>query len=336
MKKVLFATTALVAFAGAASAEIAISGSAEMGFVGGGDNGIGFSNAGEVELHNDVTLTIRATGETDTGLSFGASFDFSKSPEGDENGDIVLDNEAAFISGAFGTLTMGEIDSAMDWAITETVGNPGTIGDDETIHAGYHGAFGDGAYDNQHVRYDYSMGDFGFALSAELDDSGVRDAGYAVGLRYNTTFGATAVGFGIAYQNIDAAGYAPGNLGATGYALPGVSFVGDTDIVAVSANADFGNGFVAGLSYSDWSSAALDADQTQVSLGYTTGALSIGVNYGIWDFPTGDIEGFGLAAAYDLGGGMTVLAGYGDSSWDAAYGSDDGMETFSLGVSMAF
>jgi outer membrane protein OmpU len=58
----------------------------------------------------------------------------------------------------------------------------------------------------------------------------------------------------------------------------------------------------------------------------------------VWDTPTGDIEGFGLAAAYDLGGGLSILAGYGDSSWDAStgLGSDDGQETYSLGVSMAF
>lgn len=333
MKKVLFATTALVAFAGAASAEIAISGSAEMGFVGGGDNNIGFSNAGEVELHNDVTLKIRATSETDTGLSFGASFDFSKE-EGNANGNVSIDNEAAFISGAFGTLTIGEIDGAVDWAITETVGNPGSIGDDETIHAGYMGSFGDGAYDNQILRYDYTMGDFGFALSTELDDSGVRDAGYAIGFKYNTTFGATGVGFGLGYQSVDAAGLLPGNLSSYFPAAPGIS--GDVDIIAVAANADFGNGFVAGLMYSDWSYTGGDADHTQLSMGYTTGALSIGVNYGLFDFPTADIEGFGLAAAYDLGGGMSVHAGYGDSKWDSVLGSDDGLETYSVGVSMAF
>lgn len=321
MKKVLFATTALVAFAGAASAEISISGSAEMGFVGGGD-GVGnpgfAAPTGDLEFHNDVTLTIKATGETDTGLSFGASFDFSK-VEGDANGNVSIDNEAAFISGAFGTLTMGEIDSAIDWAIVETVGNPGSIGDDETIHAGYMGAFADGNFDNQHLRYDYTMGAFGFAISAELDD-GSDDAGYAVGVKYNTTFGATAVGLGLGYQSVEDSGV-------------------DLDIIAVAANADFGNGFVAGIMYSDWDySVGGDVDHTQLSLGYTTGALSIGANYGVWDTPAGDIEGFGLAAAYDLGGGLSVHAGYGDSSWDAGArpGSDDGQETYSLGVSMAF
>lgn len=330
MKKVLIATTALVAFAGAASAEIAISGSAEMGFVGGGDNNVGGFSTGDVVLHNDVTLKIRATGETDTGLSFGSSFDFSK-VEGNANGNVSIDNEAAFISGAFGTLTIGEIDGAVDWAVTEAVGNPGSIGDDETIHAGYMGAFGDGAYDNQHIRYDYMMGDFGFAISAELDDTGARDDGYAVGFKYNTTFGATSVGFGLGYQSIVASGFGPGNVGNY---VGTVS--GDVDIIAVAANADFGNGFVAGLMYSDWSFVGSDADHTQLSLGYTTGALSIGANYGLWDFAAGEISGFGLAAAYDLGGGMSVHAGYGDSSWDAVFGSDDGYETYSVGVSMAF
>ncbi|WP_415183662.1 porin [Phaeovulum sp.] len=353
MKKILLTTSALVAFAGAASAEIAISGSAEMGFVGGGDNNISFAAGGETQFHNDITLSIKATGVTDGGLSFGSLFDFSK-VEGNANGNVSIDNEAAFISGSFGTLTMGEIDGAMDWAITESVGNPGSIGDDETMHAGYMGSFGDGFYDNQIVRYDYSMGDFGFALSAELDDDVAgRSTNYAAGVTYKTTFGSTALGFGLAYQSFEALGYLPGNLGGdggygdatgtsaydpvTGWNTAGLGLDGNIDIVAVSVNADMGNGFVAGLAYSDWSADNADATQTQLSLGYTTGAISVGANYGVYDIDgLGKIKGFGLAAAYDLGGGLSVHAGYGDSSWDNVFGPDDGFETYSVGVAMAF
>ncbi|MBK5947109.1 porin [Rhodobacter veldkampii DSM 11550] len=354
MKKILLASTALVMTAGIAAAEIKLSGSAEMGIVGGGNDNINFATDGETQFHNDLTLSVEATGETDTGLSFGVSFDFSKEDEGNENGNIVLDNEAAFISGAYGTLTLGEIDGAMDWAITETTGNPGTIGDDETMHAGYLGAFGDGAYDNQILRYDYAMGDFAFAVSAEMDDTGERDAGYAVGVKYNTDMGGIGLGLGLAYQSFElgnskdgataiVSSWLPGNIADfagvtsdTSYTLDGIA---DVDVVAVSATADFNNGFKAGIAYSDWQSEVggvtlLDFTQTQISAGYETGPYAIGANYGIYDIDNGpEIEGWGIAASYDLGGGAKVHAGYADSDAD---GVDRSFETWSLGVAMSF
>ena len=62
MKKVLFATTALIASAGIASAQgVALSGSAEMGIIGGdGDF--------ETQFWNDVDVRFTMSGETDNGL----------------------------------------------------------------------------------------------------------------------------------------------------------------------------------------------------------------------------------------------------------------------------
>lgn len=343
MKKILLASTALVMTAGIAAAEIKLSGSAEMGIAGGGADSIGYATKGgtrsaETQFVNDITLSVEMTGETDTGLTFGASFDFSKANDdnyiGDSNGTFTLDNEAAFISGAYGTLTLGEIDGAMDWAITETTGNPGTIGDDETLHAGYLGAFGDGAYDNQILRYDYAMGDFAFAVSAEMDDTGVRDAGYAVGVKYNADMGGIGLGLGLAYQTFEANNLLPGNLrDFAGIGVTGLS--GDVDIIAASVSADFNNGFKAGLAYSNWDTVVGDVDHYQLSAGYETGPFAIGANYGVFDSDFGDVKGWGVAAAYDLGGGAKVHAGYGDSDGDDV-GYPGSYETWSLGVAMSF
>ncbi len=348
MKQILLATTALVMTAGVAAAEISFSGYAEMGVVGGGDDNINFAPGGETQFHNDFNLIVTMSSETDTGLAFGVSTEISKD-EGPSNGNFGADNTAAFISGAFGTLTMGEIDGAVDWAITETVGNPGSIGDDETMHAGYMGAFADGVYDNQIARYEYSFGDFGVAVSAELDDSGNSSDGYAVGMKYKADFGGVGLGFGLGYQKFElAAGgndFLPGNL--TDYVRAGLGLDDDdsiyflgadnkVDIVAASINASFEGGFVAGLSYSDWSSDALDLTHAQISAGYTFGAFEIGANYGQFDVDGLDdkIKGWGLAAAYDLGGGLKVHGGYGDS--DLGNGIDGDFDTYSVGVSMSF
>ncbi|ACM02071.1 porin [Cereibacter sphaeroides] len=329
MKQILLATTALVMTAGVAAAEISFSGYAEMGVVGGGDNAPlpAGRDTNETQFHNDFNLIVTMTSETDTGLAFGASVEISKD-EGDSNGNFSADNEAAFISGAFGTLTMGEIDGAMDWAMTENVGNPGSIGDDETTHAGYFGAYGDGKYDNQIARYEYSFGDFGVAISAELDDTDTNGDGYAIGAKYKGDFGGFGMGFGLAYQTFETLGT---GLGSQGAAL----VAGDVELLGASVNADFNNGFVAGLAYTDITSDLQDGNHLGVSAGFTTGAFQIGANYGVFDMDNQDkIKGYGIAAAYDLGGGLKLHGGYGES--DFGNGNDNDTETYSVGLSMSF
>lgn len=335
MKQILLATTALVMTAGVAAAEISFSGYAEMGVVGGGDGAFAPLPAGrdtnETQFHNDFNLIVTMTSETDTGLAFGASVEISKD-EGDSNGNFSADNEAAFISGAFGTLTMGEIDGAMDWAMTENVGNPGSIGDDETTHAGYFGAYGDGKYDNQIARYEYSFGDFGVAISAELDDTDTNGDGYAIGAKYKGDFGGFGMGFGLAYQTFETDGTGLGSQGAAIVA-------GDVELLGASVNADFNNGFVAGLAYTDITSDLQDGNHIGVSAGFTTGAFQIGANYGVFDMDNQDkVKGYGIAAAYDLGGGLKLHGGYGDSDFGGVFGPGDGddNETYSVGLSMSF
>ncbi|MBC6437430.1 MAG: porin [Rhodobacteraceae bacterium] len=141
MKKVLYTTTALVALAGTAQAEVSLSGSAKMGIVGGDDD----DRNDEVQFWQDVDVTFGLSGTTDNGLTFGASVDLDESIEDtskyDDGGTTV------FISGGFGTLTMGDTDGALDWAMFEanTAGSPGSIDDAETGHTGYLGSYGDGA-----------------------------------------------------------------------------------------------------------------------------------------------------------------------------------------------
>ncbi len=305
MKKVLFATTALVASAGFAAADVSLKASAEMGIFGGDRHG-----EDDAQFHNDFTLTFDGTGETDGGLTFGMHIEVEESNgAGATNGGASYDNESVFISGDFGTLTLGETDGAFDKVLQEVALAAGSIQDDETEHAGYNGNSGlDGSEDNQILRYDYSFGDFSFALSAEQNDNGAGgDDIYGAGIKYKTDFGGTTVAFGLGYQS-------------------GGDF--DADVVGVSVHADFGNGFEAAINYSDLDSDVVDASHVGIGIGYTMDAWAFGINYGEYDVDGGDdSDGFGLAVNYDLGGGAVVQFGYGD-------GEDT--ESYSLGIAMSF
>lgn len=309
MKKVLFATTALVASAGIASAQgVSLSGMAEMGIVGGGVYG------DEVQFWTDVDVTFTFAGETDNGLTFGGSVDL------DENfafAGTTQGGETIFISGAFGTLTMGDTDGALDWALQD-VGMNATIDDAHTTHFGYNGnnvMDGFDGKDGQIARYDYSFGDFSFAASVEIDDTGVDDATFGVGAKYSTSFGGVDVGFGVGYQMASGPGF-------------------DSSAVGVSADVKFGGGFQIIANYTSYDDVVTIFGATDshygIGVGYTTGAISVSVNYGAWDAP-GDPQGYGVQAAYDLGGGAEIQAGYGYSEV-GAFDTDQ----FSLGVAMSF
>ena len=320
MKKLLIASTALVAFGGAAAADVALSGRAEMGI-------FGSTAGGKAQFFTDIDVTFTMSGETDNGLTFGASVDL------DEGGAVsnATQNNAddggatIFISGGFGTVTMGDTDGALDWALTEAgnVGNPGSLADDETSHAGYLGAYLDGGAgngDGQILRWDYTSGAFGVAVSLE-DDNGSNVAntgiGYAIGFKYSLDLSGTTVNFGIGHQK----------------AADNVGVVADAKATGVSAAASFANGLSAGATYTNMSNMVNDKHYS-LGMGYTTGAISVHANYGKF---TGqganpDTKGYGLAAAYDLGGGAVVHAGYG-------YGRTTGAaraRSASLGLGLSF
>ncbi|KGL00745.1 porin [Thalassobacter sp. 16PALIMAR09] len=324
MKKVLFATTAIVAFAGAASADVAVSGSAELGIA---DNGTATENVG---FFSSVDVRFSMTGESDNGLAFGATIDLDDALEAGGNaaaqgnladaGQGIGDNSdndsidyTIFVSGAFGSLTFGDTDGAMDWALTEggNVGNPGSINDAETSYAGYAGAYLDGNGDGMIARYDYAFGDYALAVSVE---QGVLDEenGYAIGFKGNVA----GVSFGIAHQE--------GTAGAVGGA--------NADLTGVSLGYGFGD-LKAGIMLATGENRlGQDDDLMQLGLGYTTGAVSLHANYAERETNNVQSDGFGVAAKYDLGGGAGVHVAYGSGS----VGTAASVDRWSLGLAMSF
>ena len=265
------------------------------------------------------------SGETDSGLSFGVSVDLD---EAGNLGDSTDNNGTAiFLSGAFGTLTVGDTNGALDQAMTTIVG-PGSLTDQESSHDGFKGNYLDGSYDNQVARYDYSVGDLSLSVSAELLDEDVagRSSGNAVGVKYamgNITLGA-------GYQNAD--------LAATDTQFSAdASTVAKVDATGVSVSGTFG-AVTAGVVFTSYDSnqAGYDADHTHVGVSYTQGAMTIGANYGDFDSKANaqDRDGMAVTANYSLGGGATLRAGYETSDGGAA-GADRG-NSWSLGISMAF
>jgi len=325
MKKVLFATTALVASAGFAAADVDLSGSAEMGIIGG--------SGMETQFATDIDVNFKMSGTTDGGLTFGASIDLDESDgngscdtgtfDADSNGTVSggelvaglaacdanggsaafgktgQGGETIFLKGDFGTITMGDTDGAFDWAMKEVDNGLAGALNDAHRGGGYQGNSGlDGTYDGQILSYSYSFDAFSFAVSAEMDDTGAGDPILGLGAKFAADLGASTINFGLGYQSAN-----------------------NVDVWGLSVDATFGTGFTAIANYSDNGT----TDMFGLGLGYETGAWAFSANYN----DNGAADGYGLAVNYDLGGGAVVKFGYGVNSTAST-------DSFSLGVAMSF
>lgn len=365
----IFATTALVAFAGAASAqEITLRGFAEMGMFDAGNTFAGAPNApqntrvtgSEAGFFTDIDVTFTFSSQTDNGLTFGASVDLDEVTGAATSVTNNADDGGATISlgGAFGTVTMGDTDGAYDWAMLEVPTGGGSLADDETSHGGWELPGLDGGHDGQIVRYDYSVGDFGIAVSAELADSPLPTRGpiLGIGFTYGLDFAGGEATFALAYQAGEGINF--GRLGQTAAAsatnpvADTFAVRGDVEATGVSAIVALENGLSAGLTYSQWdlsslvatttvngvpTSAAVPAFEithTGIGIAYTFDAISVGANWGEFDVNVAgaDVSGFGLSAEYDLGGGVTLNAGYGATNVETGLDTS----TWSAGVRMSF
>lgn len=329
MKKILLASTALVGMAGAAAAEITLSGYAEIGIYG-GDNV-------ETQFHNDWQVNFNFSTETDNGLSIGGrvQIEETNSPHS-TNGGLKIDDEAFWISGTFGKVTLGETDGAYDWALTEIYSGT-SLQDDHSTHAGAYWFTGlDGAYDNQIMRYEYSFGDFAVAISVEQDDDErvISSAGAVCG-----AVGDNCANDGITGDTIFGLGAKwSGDMGGNDVSA-GIGYMSaeGIDVVGLSAGVSMPTGFSVNLGYSNYSITGADFDWMGIAAAYTQGPLLVGVNYGKYDFGSfGDSSGFGLVANYDLGGGVVAMAGYGSSDNGSSSFNGNGEDTFSLGLGMSF
>ena len=143
------------------------------------------------------------------------------------------------------------------------------------------------------------------------------------GVKYSGSFAGFDFTAGLGYQAVDAE-------------VNSVDI--DADVIGISLGTTVaGFQIIANYSEADVDIAGFDSDLDHfgIAVGYTFGELLVAANYGEFDGDLAgtDAEGFGLVANYDLGGGATLQAGYGNSDRD---GANNDSEQYSFGISMNF
>ncbi len=185
MKKILLATSALVASAGFASADISLSGDARLGLS---------HTGGVTTLQNRFRVTFAGSGETDGGLAFGAKMRLDNSG--------AVGGHSVWISGGFGKLTVG---TGLDTAANQTTGNVSSVG------LTGHGARLGGYIGSANVVYSYSGSGLSVAISGDTTVAGT----YALGVGYAMDSYSFGVGYGKTVAATQVSLNAKGTFGTT-------------------------------------------------------------------------------------------------------------------------
>ncbi len=324
MKNILIATTALVATAGIAHAEVAVSGSAAAGLK------YNSETTEKAWLFSKVNIAFDASGETDGGLQFG----FNTNHIVENNGSVGNDDTTVYMSGAFGKLSFGAVAEADEQAGLSDIGWDGLDVDDvaETV-------VGDELSDltgvslGHNVNYTYATGPVSFSLSTRLDTSGAGDNtdSAAIGVKYS--FGTGYVGLGYGDHDFNGASSVAAIDTAKVLSVFGGVNVNNIKVAALYSDANFKD--AAGVK-TGGEAYGLNASYTMDAL-----TLSMGASKATFDAATGlgEQSALGLGAAYDLGGGATLAGGVArvKSVGDENQGSADDYETRAdFGVSFSF
>jgi len=194
MRKVLLATTALVAVTGVAHADVSINGYYEFGFESVSDD----QTSDNDDMYNDHEIHISFSSTTDTGMTFGAETEIEATAANTGN-----DESSMYVSGDFGKIEMGQNDGAGPTFVTFPAAHNNNIG---SYDIGSHqknssGTTLTGVYpfpqygrdgDNNKISY-FSPNMNGFKFGYSYSDEGTDNADTAAGLSYSTDMSGVSV-----------------------------------------------------------------------------------------------------------------------------------------------
>lgn len=296
MKNTLLATTALVAFAGAAAAE------GHTSFSFGGEASAEYNSETGYTTNTDLTASMSAA--LDNGLTAAASITFESTAGGDavtaSHGSVSLSNDTASLT--FGTGLVGAV---------RTIS-----GDDYAIGTGDDDAIVDGEIDG--IVGTIAMGEANVIISVPLAESVVGAGVVEVGV--STSAGGWNLGVAVTEDG----GYTMVADGTAGGADVNVGMSSDSEWdlgvslpagpLTVSAKTNEASEWTVGAAYAaDGVSAGIEVnsdDTWDLTVGYTSAGVAVAAELDQDSTLT-------LGATYDMGNGLTIGAGMENVANDA-------------------
>ena len=323
MKKILLASVALTAFAGAAAAEVSFKGDAVLGYnddAGGDYDG----------FYWDATLNVGYEQALDNGLTAGVKFNVDIQEDGTAqdstagNTNLNADDWQLYIKSDVASLTFGDTTTAAGnmWAAAGDMESDGFTTDptDYTAASDVDGV----------LRADVTFGNVTAAISSVISsDSGTAEAEQtSVGIKADLG----AVTIVAAYEEATTVLVEAGDANddeifglSAAFSAAGADFVvayaedENSDSTGLKVTYPMGDVKVAAYYVSE----SVGDDNYGVNVAYAAGAVAVALDYQ-------DDQGVtkvGLDGSYDMGNGLTLLAGMYDQSGDTT-AANNGTDTY--------
>ena len=271
MKKILLATTMLVATAGFAAADVSFSGSAAAGIARNGTANGGAADPNTSGLADDTffmysnaTLNVTMSAASDNGLEFGATTGISAGrsyamadDDGFDIGGATMDDPEIYVSGSFGKVSFNA--------------------------DGYD--FFDDANTDGDVKYTGTFGAISVGLIADVDAS-----------EYSASADATFSGITV---HADADTYNIWNVSAAYTMGAFTAKVGSNEASDHYIRGEYANNGIG--AYAQYNALA-DGNQWEVGGSYANNGISVAAS-------TDEASSWKATAGYDLGGGLSLEAG---------------------------
>lgn len=282
MKKILLTASAVSLMAGAAAADVTVGGDARFGIV--YDEGGHATTSSEFSVQQRVRVLMRATTQTDGGLTFGATLGAEvRNRDGnlDNRNGLYTANPLITVSGAGLDFFLGNTSGAVQDLVGIWSGGLGF--NDELARPGIAAGFkGADVADTQTAKIAYTFGDFKVAASVANapSDPELEDAEIAV--RYSANGITAALGLD-ADEN---------------WAISGSYAFGDARVGAI---------------YRDGPDAAGGDANYRIYGTYTMGATTIGATYTETNAAS---AAYGIGVSHALGGGVSAHGAIGVDTTD--------------------
>jgi len=261
--------------------------------------------ADDTSAANRMRFTLAASGETDSGISYGVKGRFEQSN--------TTTAGSQFVSGAFGKISMGDLDGADEVATGDGVASVGLTA------LGSHNAL---AYQSDAHNLGYQFSTSGMTFSYSQNTAVQNGSNSAMGLKYTGDMGGASITFGVGQSKVGTASQSTmsASVSSGGLTIKAISSSNDNGpatgkVAAAAAQVSSGTGIVTTpYSLATVVSANLDTDQTAMSIAYTMDAMSVtAFTKTVSTSGAKDKDYSGLGFAYNLGG-VTLKAGVVDNN----------------------
>ena len=311
MRKILLASTALVAVAGisAASAEISLSGGSDVSYTTVSDDQTDNATAGENgnSMASDTDLKAAWSTTTDSGLAISVNY------------DIDADSGDASITGDWGTFTYDDGNEAMGvgGGDADSVSNMGIVGGNTILYNGGEGIGGGMvAYSNSIGGIEFGVGIGNGGTTSEADET-------SYGVSYSSSVNGADVSLSYAAANTGAANTADASTDSTVSSMTVGVTVGavSLDMAQNSTKADRNDDNASATGFQDTKSTNFGVTYA-VTDSLTLEAASIAAD-GTFASNTDykyDESAYGIS--YTIASGLTLTASYSDFTQSGGGGTD--------------